>query len=113
MQKFLALIVLATALLFTPAMATAADHDVKITNDTGYVIVRIHIRQANTSSWSENMLDNTTFWSTGSRQIKLPDYPSPVFDIRLVDSEGNTYTFWDFNVTEEDIIVTLLDLDVA
>ena len=35
----------------------------------------------------------------------------PIFDIRLKDEDGDTYTFWKVDVSRQDITVTLDDLD--
>jgi hypothetical protein len=34
-----------------------------------------------------------------------------VFDIRLVDEDGDSYTFWDIDVSRLDITATIGDLD--
>jgi hypothetical protein len=50
--------------------------------------------------------------ATGKTQrVTLTGYKSPIFDIRLVDEDGDKYTFWNVNVSTRDITVTLGDLD--
>jgi hypothetical protein len=34
-----------------------------------------------------------------------------MFDIRLVDEDGDKYTFWNVDVSKRDLTVTLDDLD--
>jgi hypothetical protein len=46
-----------------------------------------------------------------TQRVNLNGYKSPMFDIRLVDEDGDQYTFWNVDVSEEDITVTLDDLD--
>jgi hypothetical protein len=43
--------------------------------------------------------------------VNLTGYKSPVFDIRLVDEDGDKYTFWNVDVSKRDLTVTLADLD--
>ena len=38
-------------------------------------------------------------------------YKSPIFDIKLVDEECDSYTFWDVDVSERDITATIKNLD--
>jgi hypothetical protein len=46
-----------------------------------------------------------------TRRVNLTGYKSPMFDIQLVDSDGDKYTFWDVDVSKRDLVVTLADLD--
>lgn len=113
MYKLLASTAAAVMLLFTSTAATAAEYVVDITNSASDSIVSLFIRPAGAPTWDENMLVNDVIFKGRSRQITLSDYPDSLFDIRLVDSDGNTYTFWRFDAAEgEDIVVTLLDIDV-
>ena len=46
-----------------------------------------------------------------TRRVNLTGYKSAVFDIRLVDEDGDKYTFWNVDVSKRDLTVSLDDLD--
>jgi len=43
--------------------------------------------------------------------VNLSGYKTPVFDIRLVDQDGDRYTFWKVDVSKQDLTVTRDDVD--
>jgi hypothetical protein len=92
-------------------IAAAADYYVDITNDTGYTIMYMYVSPAKSDSWEEDVLGEDVLQSGKTQRVNLNGYKSPVFDIRLVDEDGDKYTFWNVNVAERDITVTLDDLD--
>nr|WP_290979482.1 hypothetical protein [Halomonas sp.] len=46
-----------------------------------------------------------------TQRVTLTGYTSPYFDIRLVDQDNDSYTFWTIDVSAQDIVVTLDHLD--
>jgi hypothetical protein len=103
---------LLAALLFgLSAVATAADFYVDITNRTGYTIMYMYVSPGSSTSWEEDVLGDGVLPDGDTRRVTLTGYKSPMFDIKLVDSDGDTYTFWDVDVSQRDIVVTLADLD--
>ena len=106
--KFLPPIVL-SALFSLPAMA--ADYYVEITNKTGYIINYMHVSPGNKKSWEDDVLGNDVMVNGETQRVTLKGYSSPIFDIRLTDEDGDTYTFWDVNVHEYDLVVSEDDLD--
>ena len=96
-------------LLALPALA--ADYYVEITNKTGYQINYMYISPGNQKSWEEDVLGNDVLENGTTQRVNLSGYSSPVFDIRLVDSDGDSYTFWGVDVEEYDLEVTIDDLD--
>ena len=46
-----------------------------------------------------------------TQRVTLTGYRSPYFDIRLVDEDDDSYTFWNIDVSRQDIVVTLEHLD--
>jgi len=102
---------LLSVLALLPLHANAADYYVDITNKTGYTIFYIYVSPDKSDSWEEDVLGAKVLSAGETRRINLYGYKSPVFDIRLVDEDDDSYTFWDVDVSEEDIVATLDDLD--
>lgn len=100
------------ALLFgLSAVAKAADYYVDITNNTGYTIMYMYVSPASSTTWEEDVLGDGVLPNGETRRVNLTGYKSPMFDIQLVDSDGDKYTFWDVDVSTRDLVVTLADLD--
>lgn len=99
------------ALVLLPSFARAADYYVDITNNTGYTIFYIYVSPDKSESWEEDVLGKKVLPNGETRRINLYGYKSPIFDIRLVDEDDDSYTFWDVDVSEQDIVATIDDLD--
>ncbi|PKL95611.1 MAG: hypothetical protein CVV18_04840 [Gammaproteobacteria bacterium HGW-Gammaproteobacteria-8] len=91
--------------------AQARDYYVDITNQTGFTIFYLHVSPGTAKSWEEDVLGNDVIIDGGTMRVTLSGYKSPIFDIRLVDEDGDTYTFWNVDVSQQDLVVTLDDLD--
>jgi len=104
-------VALAALLLGLNAAAVAADYYVEITNRTGYTIMYMYVSPAKSESWEEDVLGDDVMPDGETRRVDLTGCKSPVFDIRLVDEDGDKYTFWNVNVSERDLTVTLDDID--
>jgi hypothetical protein len=102
---------LAVLLVGANAAALAADYYVEITNNTGYTIMYMYVSPAKSDSWEEDVLGDETMSDGETRRVNLTGYKSPMFDIRLVDEDGDKYTFWNVDVSKRDLTVTLDDLD--
>ena len=91
----------ATAALLVAAssIAVAADYYVEITNKTGYTIMYMYVSPAKSDSWEEDVLGEDVLASGKTQRVNLTGYKSPIFDIRLVDEDGDKYTFWDVDVS--------------
>ncbi|EXJ12948.1 hypothetical protein [Nitrincola nitratireducens] len=109
MRTKLLLPLILSCLLALPALA--ADYYVDITNKTGYQINQLYVSPGDQKSWEEDVLGNDVLVNGTTQRVTLTGYSSPVFDIRLIDSDGDSYTFWDINVEEYDLLVTPDDLD--
>ena len=107
----LKLLVAAALLVGASAAAVAADYYVEVTNRTGYTIMYMYVSPAKSDSWEEDVLGEDVLPNGTTQRVNLNGYKSPMFDIRLVDEDGDKYTFWNIDVSEEDITVTLDDLD--
>ncbi len=91
--------------------AVATDYYVDIANQTGYTIMYMYVSPGDAKSWEEDVLGADVLRNGVTQRVTLTNYNSPVFDIRLVDEDGDTYTFWNIDVSRHDLVVTLADLD--
>ncbi|HEY5569037.1 MAG TPA: hypothetical protein VIM81_17565 [Gammaproteobacteria bacterium] len=107
----LRVLLLAGLLIGLNAVATAGDYYVDVTNRTGYTILYMYVSPAKSTSWEEDVLDDDVLPSGQTFRVNLTGYTSPIFDIQLVDTDGDKYTFWNVDVSQRDIVVTLSDLD--
>ena len=86
-------------------------YEFTVTNQTGYTIYYLYVSPVDTDSWEEDLLGDEVLLNNASRKITLRGYKSPHFDIRLVDEDGDSYTFWHFDVSNGNLVVKLSDLD--
>ncbi|WP_304641567.1 hypothetical protein [Pseudomonas sp.] len=104
------LVALLASLAFSSA-ALAEDYYVDITNKTGYTIMHVYISPESSTEWEEDVLGKEVLRNHKAKRVNLKGYSSPIFDIRLVDEDGDTYTFWKVDVSRDDLVVTLDDVD--
>ena len=84
---------------------------VDVTNNTGYTIMYLHVSPVASTSWEEDVLGSDVIGNGDTHRVNLRGYASPMFDIRLTDSDGDTYTFRNVDVSKRDITATLADID--
>jgi len=89
----------------------AADYYIDITNRTGYTLYYMYVSPADSQSWEEDVLGNDVLMNGATQRVAITGYTSPHFDIRLVDEEDDSYTFWNVDVSTQDLVVTLDNLD--
>ena len=97
--------------LLLSGTALAQNYYVDITNHTGYTIMYMYVSPGDAKSWEEDVLGANVLHNGQSQRVNLYGYSSPIFDIRLVDEDGDSYTFWDVDVSKFDLVVTLDELD--
>ncbi|WP_114416290.1 hypothetical protein [Marinospirillum perlucidum] len=97
-------------LLFAVAVQ-ARDYYVDITNNTGYTIMYVYVSPSDAETWEEDVLGNDILPNGNTQRVNLRGYKSPLFDIKLVDEDGDSYTYWNVDVSRRDINATLSDLD--
>ena len=102
---------LATLALLAATCISAADYYIDITNKTGYSIIYAYISPTTSEDWEEDVLGNDILRNGKTQRVDISGYDSPIFDIRLEDEDGDSYTFWKVNVAKQDLVVTLDDLD--
>ena len=101
----------ALLMLCSSSLVMAADYYVDITNRTGYTIYYMYVSPEDSKSWEEDVLGSDVLMNGDTRRVTLTGYKSPLFDIRLVDEDDDSYTFWNVDVSTRDIVVTLDNLD--
>lgn len=110
---FAKLRLLAAAVLCCAASATAsaAVYLLDITNHTGYTITYMSVSSAESELWEQNLLGRKVLPSGKRQRVTITGDKSPIYDIRLIDEEGDEYTFFNVDVSKDDITVTRDDLD--
>ncbi len=89
----------------------AFDGYVDITNETGYTIYYVYVSNENDDSWGNDMLGDDYLYDTDTKRVYLSGHPSSIFDIMVEDEEGDTYSFYAVDVEQDDVIVSLANLD--
>ncbi len=87
------------------------DGYVEVTNNTGYDGYFLYVSHEDSDSWEEDVLGDDVLYDGETYIITVEGYDSSIFDIRLEDEEGDTYTIWDVDIEYEDLEITLDDLD--
>nr|WP_290694629.1 hypothetical protein [Halomonas sp. UBA3074] len=105
------MVLVALVALMASSLVAAADYYVDITNRTGYTIYYMYVSPGNSKSWEEDVLGSNVLVNGDTQRVTLTGYTNPYFDIRLVDEDNDSYTFWNVDVSTQDIIVTLDHLD--
>ena len=109
--------ILGSILLLLGALGAYAQSmpTVNIVNNTGYTIFYLFISPSESDYWGEDVLaadevilDGETF----IYQLTAPLNRVSVYDIRLIDEEGDDYIKWEVTLTNNNrIVFTLGDLE--
>jgi hypothetical protein len=98
------------------SLSAFAQDRVRILNNTGYTVYYVYVSQTAASSWEEDVLGSDVLMNGNYVDVRL-GYPLTVtdrYDIRLRDSDGDTYTKWNVLITPNALVeFTLADLDGA
>lgn len=105
------ILLMALVALCASSLAMASDYYVDITNRTGYTIYYMYVSPGKSKSWEEDVLGSDVLMNGDTQRVTLTGYTNPYFDIRLVDEDNDSYTFWNIDVSKQDIVVTLDHLD--
>jgi hypothetical protein len=111
MKKFL----IPAALLCLGVLQAAAQENpsVTIVNNTGYTVYYLYISQTSTDDWEEDVLGDDVLLNGQSVNVKLavPLTVTNRYDIKLQDSDGDTYIKWDVPISNNDrVIFTMSDI---
>lgn len=111
--KWIVRAALVAALAVASPLAFAQQMYVDVTNNTGFAIWHLYVSPASASDWEEDLLGEEEVLENGrTKRITLTGYKSPRFDVRAVDSDGDSYTRMNINVRESDVVFRLDDIDV-
>jgi V8-like Glu-specific endopeptidase len=87
---------------------------VSIVNNTGYTVYYVYISPTSTDDWEADVLGDDVLLDGTSVSVRL-EYPLNIanrYDIRLEDSDGDTYTKWNVTITPNTTIeFTFSDID--
>ena len=86
------------------------DGYVMVTNSTGYDGYYLYVKQGG-KSWGPDLLGDNILPDGSSFTVNVRNFPNSVFDIRLEDEDGDTYTFNTVDIETEDVHITLDNLD--
>lgn len=101
-----------TMLLFVFSFfACSTGEYVDIVNETGYDIYVIQVSHHESDDWEEDVLGADILEEGETLRVTLTNYPDSIFDIRLTDEDGDTYTFWKYDISSKKLVVTLNDMD--
>ena len=90
----------ASALLASSAWADGAQ-DFTLHNETGVEIYGLYVSPASTTDWEEDILGRDTLPNGESTEISFsPDEDAELWDLKVVDSEGDGLYWEDLNLTE-------------
>ncbi len=109
MFKKVSAVFLMLALFVTTTFAN--DTYVEVTNNTGFSIYFLYVSPDYSDTWEEDVLGEDVLLDGEIAHVDLSGYETTIFDIRLEDEDGDTYTIWEVDTELEDIVVTLDDLD--
>ncbi|MBI9103316.1 MAG: hypothetical protein JEY99_12940 [Spirochaetales bacterium] len=90
------------------------DQDVTISNDTGYNIWYVYISSSDSDSWGDDRLGDEVIMDGDVFDFCMPGYGSNcTFDIKIVDSDDDTYIKMGVDLCSTDYLsFTLDDLSV-
>lgn len=99
----------------TPSTTTLNGPPITIVNNTGYTIFNVYVSCATSTTWGADRLGSSEVLSNNrSATLNLPFLLNVCnrYDIRLTDSDGDTYTKTNVLVTANSrIVFTLSDID--
>ncbi|MCS2609638.1 hypothetical protein LLY24_09955 [Halomonas sp. wenzhen-202101] len=104
-------LIMGVLLACTSPLLMAADYYVDVTNRTGYTIFYLYVSPGSAKTWEEDVLGSDVIMNGDTTRVTLTGYTNPYFDIQAVDEDGDSYTFWNVNVAEQDLVITLDHLD--
>lgn len=110
MYKALVRLMLVGLLMTVSMAAHAQQRYLRVTNNTGFDIMFLHVSSSATGDWEEDVLGTNILRKGNSFRINLPGKGSPMYDVKAVDSDGDSYFRMGVNVDIEDVTLTLGDL---
>lgn len=94
----------------------AKDFKVTITNNTGNAVQYIHIAPSDSEDWEDDVLKGKVLKDGQSFTVTVKGYDSYIFDVKVEDENGTTYTKWEQDFTtaaSRKVSFTFDDMDPA
>lgn len=83
-----------------------------ITNMTAYPVKEIYVSPSDSDDWGQNRLSSNQILSNGDRiRVDIPEYKLQLVDVKLVDTDGDTYTFTKFDVSSGELTARGSNID--
>ncbi len=102
MRKIFSILVL----LVMGAALVSAESSIKITfkNNTGYTVKELYVSPTSHDDWYDNLLKGETVPNGESVEVTIPDYGTDdyVYDLMAVDTEGDSYSKYEVDLTDPD-----------
>ena len=113
LRKRIFAVMLATAAVLGlhSANTLAFNGYVEVTNDTGYTIYYLYVSNTSSGDWEEDVLGSDILSDGETIRVDVKRADSEYFDIRAVDSDDDSYTLWNVDISTRDVTFTLGDLD--
>jgi hypothetical protein len=113
LRKRIFAVMLATAAVLGlhSASTLAFNGYVEVTNDTGYTIYYLYVSNTSSGDWEEDVLGSDILSDGETIRVDVKRADSEYFDIRAVDSDDDSYTLWNVDISTRDVTFTLGDLD--
>jgi len=86
------------------------DGYVDVSNTTGYTGFYLYIKQ-DSKDWGPDLLGDEVLPDGSYFTVNVRNFPHSVFDVRLEDEDGDTYTFRGVDIAVDDVWVTIDELD--
>jgi len=83
---------------------------IDVINDTGYTMYYLYIKQKS-ENWNSDLLGDYVLENGATFRVNLKNFPESIFDVRLEDEEGDTYSLFKIDATTDDAYLTLGNLD--
>lgn len=86
--------------------------DFTLINNIGFMIFEIYVSPETSDDWEENILGDDILEPGEEYNITFTGYDECIFDIMIVDEDGDTYTKMEIDLCSDyEVIFTLDDLD--
>ena len=86
------------------------EYSFSVTNKTGYEGMYLYVSPASSNDWGYDHLGDE-FLADGETWTVDVRGRTPMFDVQLVDVDGDSYTLWDVDVTTGGLVIRFDDLD--
>lgn len=98
------------AILALTACRSGELYTLEVVNKTGYEGMFLYASPNSTDDWGRDHLGNE-FLPDGETWTLRVRGRTPMFDVQLVDVDGDTYTHWNIDISSGRLVIDADDLD--